>query len=221
MVKYVLFDIDDTLFPSTEFSTLARRNAINAMITMGMPGGYDALEARLSRIIRAKGSNYGRHFDDLCRQTGIKEPARYTAAAVAAYHDTKTAIQPFPEVPLTLLELKAAGYKLYAATNGNAVKQWDKLIRLRIALYFNGVFVSEEMGTEKSVAFYRKVLKRLGAKPGECVMVGDREDADIIPAKKAGMATVRMLAGKYSSVPTKADRTIRHLGGLIRRLQRL
>jgi hypothetical protein len=36
----------------------------------------------------------------------IKEPGKYVAAAVAAYHDTKTAIAPFPKVPLTLLKLR-------------------------------------------------------------------------------------------------------------------
>ncbi|MDD5171443.1 MAG: TIGR02253 family HAD-type hydrolase [Candidatus ainarchaeum sp.] len=221
MIKYILFDIDDTLFPSTEFSTLARKNAINAMISMGLPGDQNAIMAKLTRIIDRKGSNYGGHFDDLCKQLGIKDPARYTAAAVAAYHDTKTAIQPFPKVPLTLLRLKEAGYKLYIATNGDAVKQWDKLIRLRIALYFDGVFVSEELGTEKSVSFYRKVLRRLGARPEECMMVGDREDADIAPARKIGIATVRVLAGKHSRIPTRAHHSLKDISGLIRILQRL
>ncbi|NYZ74107.1 HAD-IA family hydrolase [Candidatus Micrarchaeota archaeon] len=220
-MKYILFDIDDTLFPSSEFSTLARKNAINAMIGMGMLGDSGTLMARLAMIIEKKGSNYGRHFDDLCRQAGVKEPARYTAAAIAAYHDTKTAIQPFPKVPLTLLRLKEAGYRLYVATNGNAVKQWDKLIRLRLALYFDAVFVSEEMGRSKSPAFYRKVLKTLGARADECMMVGDREDADISPAKKVGITTVRVLAGKHSGVPTQADHTVKDISGLFRILEQL
>lgn len=221
MIKHILFDIDDTLFPSAEFSALARKNAINAMIGMGMPGDHSSIGRKLGAIIERKGSNYGKHFDDLCRQLGIKDPARYTAAAVAAYHDTKTAIQPFPKVPITLLKLKEAGYKLYIATNGNAVKQWDKLIRLRIALYFDGVFVSEELGSEKNVSFYRKVLKRLDAKPEDCMMVGDREDADITPAKKVGIATVRVLAGKYAAVPTRADHSVGDISGLVRILEHL
>jgi putative hydrolase of the HAD superfamily len=191
------------------------------MIGMGMPGDPDALMVKLGGIIEQKGSNYGGHFDDLCRQLGIKDSARYTAAAVAAYHDTKTAIQPFPKVPLTLLKLKQAGYKLYIATNGDAVKQWDKLIRLRIALYFDAVFVSEELGTEKNVSFYRKVLKRLGARPDECMMVGDREDADIAPARRMGLSAVRIIAGKHSTEPTKAHHSLNDISGLARILQRL
>ncbi len=212
MLKYVLFDIDDTLFPSTEFSTLARRNALNAMIGMGLKSDYGALDSRLRGIIKAKGSNYEGHFDELCRQMKVREPGRFIAAAVAAYHDTKTAIQPFPTVPLALMRLKEDGFRLYVATSGNSIKQWDKLIRLRLALYFDGVFVIEK---DKDRKFYKSILKKLGAGPGECAVVGDREDADILPARAVGMSTIRVLTGKYAGTRSKADFVIRDLGGLL------
>lgn len=205
MISCVLFDIDDTLFPSSEFAALARRNALRAMIGMGIHVPLEMLESSLQRIIKEKGSNYPRHFDELCHFLRITRPARFVAAAVAAYHDTKTAIMPYPEVPLTLLRLKESGYKLYIATNGNAVKQWDKLIRLRIALYFDDVFVSEEIGGEKCVAFFRKIVKRLGVKAEECIMIGDREESDIVPAKKIGMKTIRIRRGRYAEGKTVAD----------------
>lgn len=217
----VLLDIDDTLFPSTEFSSLARRNALNAMISLGLEADYDSLQKRLEAIIKREGSNYQNHFDDLCKELGIKRPGRYIAAAVAAYHDTKTAIQPFPKAPLALMRLKQAGHKLYVATSGNSIKQWDKLIRLRLALYFDDVFVSEELGTEKGPTFYRKVLKVLGSDAGSCVMVGDREDTDIAPAKSVGIATIRVISGKYARAPTAADITISDIGELPSAIEKL
>lgn len=221
MIKYILLDIDDTLFPSTEFSSLARKNAINAMIGMGLQGNPDELYSLLMGIIQRKGSNHPGHFDELCRRLKVKEPARFIAAAVAAYHDTKASIQPFPTVPMTLIKLRQGGYKLYVATNGSSIKQWDKLIRLRIALYFDGVFVSEDIGEKKSLSFFRIALKRLNARPEECLMVGDREDADIIPAKKAGIVTVRMAQGKYADSPSSAGFTIKDFGELLPILQSL
>jgi putative hydrolase of the HAD superfamily len=210
----ILLDIDDTLFPSTEFSALARRNAINAMISMGIGADSGKLQKKLKTIIERKGSNYQNHFGDLCAELGIKRPGRFVAAAVAAYHDAKTAIQPFPEAPLALMRLKEAGCRLFVATNGSSIKQWDKLIRLRLALYFEDVFVSEEVGSEKGEGFYRKILKSLGAKAGDCIMVGDREDADILPAKAVGMKAIRILAGKYSSERSGADKSIHDIGEL-------
>ncbi len=217
MPIHIIFDIDDTLYPSSEFASQARKNAVNAMITMGLDADPDKLLSELGGIIRRKGSNYEHHFDDLCRKRGIREPSRFVSAAIASYHDTKTSIQPFPTVPLTLLRLKEAGFRLHIATNGIAVKQWDKLIRLRIPLYFDNVFVSGEMGREKDTGFFRSVLKTLKAKPKDCVMVGDREDTDILPAKSAGIRTIRVMGGKHGKggkIASKADISIPDISAL-------
>ncbi len=211
MINNIIFDIDDTLFPSSEFASLARRNALRAMIRLGLDVSEERLQKDLDAIIRKKGSNYPQHFDMLLKGLRIDNKSRFVAAAVGAYHDTKAAIQPFPDVPSTLLGLKDVGYRLFVASNGIAVKQWDKLIRLGIGLYMDDVFVSEELKCEKSERFYRQLVKRIGAKPGECIMVGDREDMDILPAKKAGLHTIRVLRGKYKDSPknTKADAGIK------------
>lgn len=210
MINNIIFDIDDTLFPSTEFAALARRNAIRAMIRLGLDESEERLTKELESTIRKKGSNYSKHFDLLLKGLRIDNKSRFVAAAVGAYHDTKSAIQPFPDVPSTLLTLKDVGYDLYVASNGIAVKQWDKLIRLGLGLYMDGVFVSEELKCEKSEKFYKRMVKEINAKPEECIMIGDREDMDILPAKKAGLYTVRVLRGKYRNSPkkTKADATI-------------
>lgn len=211
MINNIIFDIDDTLFPSSEFSSLARRNAVRAMIRMGLDADEEKVLKELYNIIEKKGSNYPNHFDDLLKRLRIDNKSRFVAAAVGAYHDTKAAIQPFPDVPSTLLGLKDVGYSLFVASNGIAVKQWDKLIRLGIGLYMDGVYVSEELGCGKGDKFYSKMIKRMKVKPEECIMIGDREDMDILPAKKAGLHAVRVLRGKYKDSPkkTKADAAIK------------
>lgn len=221
MRKIILFDIDDTLFPSTEFAELARRNAIRAMIGMGMQKSETELYDLLMEIIRKKGSNYSKHFDELCKLLKIERPARYVAAAVAAYHNTKTSIQPFPGVPRTLLGLRDSGYRLFIASNGKAIKQWDKLIRLRIALYFEDVFVSGEVGQEKSPSLFKKILKTLDTNPRDCVMIGDREDADIAPARKAGIVTIRVKKGKYADKQSSADYEISEFAEITEIMQSL
>jgi len=50
MAKYILFDIDDTLFPSTEFSALARKNALTAMIRLGIDKDHETLSSALKSI---------------------------------------------------------------------------------------------------------------------------------------------------------------------------
>lgn len=210
MITHVLFDIDDTLFPTSKFAELARRNAINAMIKIGLPyKNPKKLYKQLQKIIKKSGSNYSGHFNILCEELKIEYASRYIAAAVAAYHNTKRKIAPYPYVVKILSNLKKQKYRLYVATNGNGVKQWDKLIRLRIDHYFEEVFVSEELGTDKSKEFYEKILIKFNTtatgkanvktkvktnvKANNCVMIGDKFDYDIKAAKAAGMHTIYII----------------------------
>lgn len=217
-LKKVFFDIDDTLFPSTEFAKRARRDALNAAIGMGLRIPYVMLEAELEKVITQFGSNYANHFDVLFDRLDVNEGMRdrVVAAAIGAYHDAKNAIQAYPDVPCALRDLRDRGYGIYAASDGIAVKQWDKLIRMHIPFFFDDVFVSGlprtgqnsgGLGVEKSAEFYSKIIKLAGMKADECVMIGDREDKDIAPAKEAGFRTVRVrrASGKYAEGETAAD----------------
>ncbi|VVC01695.1 Glyceraldehyde 3-phosphate phosphatase [uncultured archaeon] len=223
MVSFIFFDIDDTLFPSTEFSELARRNAIHAIVRMGLECGEGDVEKMLEEVIKERGSNYPHHFDEALKRLGVKNRAKYVAAAVAAYHDTKIAILPYPEVPAMLAALKQAGAKLYIASEGLEVKQWDKLIRMHLEYYFDEVFVSEKGELGKSPEFYRQIAKRAGARPEDCLMAGDREDKDILPAKKAGMLTFRVFRGKYAVKPrtTAADFNGKDLRQIVKIVKKL
>ncbi len=221
MVKHIFFDIDDTLFPTSEFAELARRKAIRAMVEMGLEESQEKIYAILLKVIEEKGPNYPNQFDEVCKKLKVREPAKYVAAAVGAYHAAKTAIQPYAEVPGTLLKLRDEGYKLYIASNGTSVKQWDKLILLGISLFFEDVFISESVGEEKSEHFFRSVIKRIGAKPEECAMVGDKPSIDTIPAKKAGMKTIRVLLGKHKGEKGKANAEITNFAQLPKILKKL
>jgi len=214
-IKAIFFDIDDTLFPSTEFAELARRNAIRAMIEAGLDTNFDSALSRLKSIVKKHGSNYSNHLDELVASFGHKKDYKIIAAGIAAYHNTKSSIMPFPETPRTLFALRDSGFKIYAATNGNALKQWDKLIRLGLYLLFEEVFVSEEVGVEKSSSFYKKILKKLKLNPEEAVMVGDRPDKDILAAKSAGMKTIRIIKGKHAKKKSSADFEIKSLDAII------
>lgn len=46
--------------------------------------------------------------------------------------------------------------------------------------------------------FFERAVSEAGCEPRECVMIGDRLDNDIFPAKSIGMKTVRIVQGLYS-----------------------
>ncbi|HII53237.1 haloacid dehalogenase [Candidatus Micrarchaeota archaeon CG08_land_8_20_14_0_20_49_17] len=194
-IKTVICDIDDTLYPSTEFASIARKNAIQSMLEAGLDAGAGRAYAALSAIVAKYSSNYPHHLDRLCEKFGCLGDKKIIAAGIKGYHDTKLTIQPFPDVPRTLLELRLRGYKLCVASEGFAIKQWEKLIRLRLHHFFGQVFVSEELGMSKSKKFYVHIAGKLG-NAGNCLMAGDRLEKDIIPAKAAGMRTALLLASQ-------------------------
>jgi FMN phosphatase YigB (HAD superfamily) len=64
--------------------------------------------------------------------------------------------------------------------------------------HFRWRWVSEEMRVQKpDPLFFRMILDGLSVRPEEAVMVGDRLDFDIFPAKLLGLRTVRALVGPY------------------------
>lgn len=214
MFKAIIFDIDNTLFPSNDFAELARRNAITAMIEAGMDVDENTAYKKLRQVIDGYGPNYTQHFNILLKKLGMKRNPKIIAAGIVAYHQAKTSIFPYPDVPKTIISLRERGYKLCIASEGKALKQWDKLIRLGLHNMFHEVFVTPK----KTGHFYKSILNKLKLKPQEVLMVGDRLDKDILPAKSLGIKTV-LVAHEHAG--KGADYSVRNFGELLKIIERL
>ncbi|MBI4344649.1 MAG: TIGR02253 family HAD-type hydrolase [Euryarchaeota archaeon] len=209
MIKGVFFDIDDTLYNSTVLARMARRNSVQAMIDAGLPiRDEEKVYRALLRVIRRLGPNHSRHYDELLKDLGVPWSPKIVAAGVVAYEHTKAGyLKPFPGVVPTLLELRK-DYRLGVISNGLAIKQWEKLIWMGIHHLFDLVATSEELGSEKpGEEIFRYAVRRLGLKPAECVMVGDRLDTDILGARRCGMRTILVRRGKGPKA-READATV-------------
>jgi len=192
-VRAVLVDIDDTLFDSRGFAKKARLAALRAMKKEGMRAHIRRAYAVLMGVVREFGPNYQDHMGKLLERLGEKRDARIIAAGIAAYHMAKAGIRPFPDAVIALKMMRKAGLKVYAASEGRAIKQWDKLVRLGLQNLVDGAFISEEIGVEKSPEFFRRIARRLKARPDEILVMGDRVERDFIPARKAGANALLVL----------------------------
>ncbi len=64
--------------------------------------------------------------------------------------------------------------------------------------YFRSKLVSREIGFSKpDIRMFMRVLEDIGSSAEESLMVGDRLDNDIIPAKRTGMKTAWLKVGPY------------------------
>ena len=126
-------------------------------------------------------------------------------------------IRLIPNVKDILSFLKGKGYKLAIISNGS-VEGVNKIVDdLKLREYFDLVVASEELGKQKCTTVPLKVaLDKLGLKPEEVLMIGDRTDEDILGAKKLGMIAVKHDYGlwkdvNYSGEDVKPDFVINDL----------
>ena len=109
----------------------------------------------------------------------------------------------YPEAEECLRELSKR-YKIGIIANQNPGSR-ERLEKIGLLKYIDLVVASAEEGVAKpDLRIFRIALERAACKPEEAVMVGDRIDNDIIPAKKLGMKTVwiRQGFGGYAELKT-------------------
>ena len=197
-VRYILFDIDDTLYDSTLQMSTARMNAIRAMTQTGLPTEVETTYKVLEKIVEKYGPHYSRHFDELLERLGLKWDPRVIASGVIAYRETSAAyLKPYPDTVPTLLKLRDQGYRLGVVSEGRAVKQWQKLVQLGVQHIPHLVIISEELGLEAlDSSLFKAVLERIDAQPRETIFVGSKLEPDIASANGLGVITVRIRKGK-------------------------
>ena len=83
-------------------------------------------------------------------------------------------------------------YRLYLASNGTASVQHGRLQSADLYRYFEGIFISEELGANKpSRAYFDACFAAIdGFDPARALMVGDSLTSDILGGKNAGLPTV-------------------------------
>jgi putative hydrolase of the HAD superfamily len=206
-LKAIFFDIDDTLFSTSDFARRARENSMEAMIRSGLKIDREVLLRELQEVISEFSSNYEHHFNKLLLRIprssydGVN-PAILIAAGVVAYHETKfRELAPYNDALEVLKVLARTSLIRGVITAGLEVKQAEKLIRLKVYDYLtpNAIFISDQIGISKpNVKLYQRACSDLGLRPSEAMYIGDNPTHDIDPPNEIGMITVRnRRSGKY------------------------
>lgn len=210
MIKTTIFDLDDTLYNSTELSTHARRSAIRAMVDLGLQTTFEEAHQILSEVVEEYGSNYNYHFDQMLKRLNIEtsKMKMYIAAGMIAYHDEKFAnIRPFHDVIPTLIDLRKLEIKICVLSDGKALKQYEKILRLRLQDFLDDIIITEEVGIRKpNPKLFKLPLQRFNVQPEESIYVGDNYERDIIPCMQVGIRTVLIhRGGKHDIISFKSD----------------
>ena len=103
----------------------------------------------------------------------------------------------------------------------------EDLDRHGLGACFSHREVSGHHGYHKpDVRLFLRACEDLGVEPAECIMVGDRIDNDIFPAKLLGMSAVLFRTGRHMAQQPRSlreipDAEVRNVSGLAEALDRL
>ncbi|MHA2007396.1 MAG: HAD-IA family hydrolase [Promethearchaeota archaeon] len=211
-IKLVGFDLDDCLFDSTGLSERARIKGIDAMINLGLDIERKKAIGMIQEIVKEYGSNSSKHYnyfirrlnqiDDNIEYLTYNDQYKYIATAVMAYHKEKVnSIRLYNDVEPCLIRLKELLINTVIISDGIPIKQYEKILRLKLDNLIDTIIISDEIGIRKpNPDLLKYSLKKLGVKGQETLYIGDRIDKDIIPANQNNIFSVYIhRGGKYDT----------------------
>jgi len=179
-IKWIFFDVGFTLV-SEEKATI-ERSVLQCQTNEAMKIGLTP-EIILNEMV-AVSNEYKPQFKAVMSKYGITEVVPYNPSLEEVYSDC-----------YDTLEKLSKNYHLGILANQvEGLKQ--RLIERKMDKYFEIVLASfEEQLHKPDLEYFKLAIARSGVTPEECLMVGDRLDNDIYPAKKLGMKTIRIRQG--------------------------
>ena len=218
MLRAVVFDLDDTLFPERAY-VLSGFRAVALWCEEKFAIRADRAFEEMCELLDS--GLRGNTFNKFCEAHG--EPQAAVPEMVGVYREHLPGLAPYQGVP-ELLKRLAGRYLLGLVSDGHADVQEKKLTALGIGPLFDGVVFSDELGRahwKPSTRPFEIVSERLGVQPQQAVYVGENSLKDFLGARRAGMRTIRVLgpAGFYThesppSVEHAADLEIESLADL-------
>lgn len=196
MIKAVVFDLDDTLYPEQQF-VLSGFRAINEWLADRYEEtGFFEIAAR--HFIAGIRDNI---FDLALEQLGMNKDKKFVQQLVQIYREHKPSLKLHDDAAWAL-EYYGASKKLGLITDGYLVVQQNKVEALGIARIFDAICYSDQYGREcwkPSPVPYRKIMDDLSCDGEECVYIADNPAKDFVTARALGWVTVQIcrLGGEY------------------------
>lgn len=194
--KYILIDLDDTIFDFIECEKVALINTLKSF-------GYN-LNTDKTKIFSSINEKYFNKYanKNMTRDEFHKKRFEEFFNSIGVLYDPIEAdkiyvkelsegISFVPYAKEFILKLKSK-YKIYIASNGQYEVQVNRLKKANIYNLFEDVFVSSVCGFNKPYKeFFDYIFSSIkDYDKSKYLMIGDREDADIIGGINAGIDTL-------------------------------
>jgi len=196
MISWAFFDLGGILLDDSGLVDAITRTYVERLNARGYSVSLDEFAAvRDVMIVRQEQPLYRAAATAFTRNPAIAEEicADVKPRILGAEVDGQRA---FPET-VSVLEAASRHAGLGVIANQYRTVR-DVLRRDGIASFFRVVEISEEVGVSKpDPRIFQRAIREAGCKPQEAVMVGDRLDFDVEPAKSLGFHTIRIKWGAF------------------------
>jgi putative hydrolase of the HAD superfamily len=198
VLKAVLFDLDDTLFPQAAWLN-------GAWAAVAATAARFGVEENLFRAtllaVAAPGSDRGRIIDRALALLGLENDVPVPPLVDAFHAHTPATLDPYPGVLDALAEAREIG-GLAVVTDGYPPVQRAKLRSLGLEGAFDAIVISDEHGRvfrKPHPLPFLTAVTTLGVVAANAVVIGDRPGKDIAGAWAAGMRAIRVRQGEYAA----------------------
>lgn len=203
----VVFDLDDTLYPLSQFVRSGfRAIAAHLASTAGVPPMHvlDTLHA-------AHVSARGRELQILASRLGLDLDVVPTLVDVIRRHVPELRL---PELSRAVLRALRGGWALGIVTNGRPDIQQRKVRALGLTPLVDAVVYADGLGegcAKPAAAPFLEMCRRLRVAPEAAIFVGNDPVADIAGAHAVGLRTIFLTAGDTPTAAPDADLVVRSL----------
>ena len=229
-IRAVLFDVGGPLDTEVLHEQHVDQYLLRAVREVGFDPGQEEFVAAGDAAVASFAPNaYAAMLWTLCRYDVEKTRRALHLFGNEWEHERRAlraGIELRPGIAAVLERLHARGLLLGLAANQPTAVIAD-LDRHGIGGLFGHREVSEHHGYRKpDVRLFLRACEDLGVQPEECIMVGDRIDNDIFPARLLGMKTVLFRTGRHihqqprslSELPDEEVATVDQLEAAVLRL---
>lgn len=221
MIEFLFIDLDDTILDFHKAEAIAIAKTLQ---TFGLEP-TDQVVSRYSQINKGYWERLERkevtreallvnRFADLFHEYGIAVDPVQCARTYEKNLSTGHYFLPGAREAVESLSKK---YKLYLASNGTSHVQAGRLESANISQFFQGIFISQEIGVNKpDREYFERCFARIpGFDRSKAMIVGDSLSSDILGGKQAGIRTCWVNSkGKTAPADLHPDYEIKALSKL-------
>jgi len=211
---WLFFDLGNTLVNEEMAAECRIQRLVEALTRYGRRCSFDEVRSAFQEA----SAEFAPHLSTKAIEKLLADPACDRAVAAEARYPKE--LEVLYEGVGELLRVLSDSYKLGVIAN-QSVGSTDRLTKWGLMPYISNCFCSFELGLEKpDPAIFQLALERAKCSPWQAVMIGDRLDNDIRPARLLGWKTIRVMQGfaRFQSPRDsldEADLTVANLRELV------